>query len=198
MQRIGIMGGTFNPIHTGHLLSATIAADALALNQVIFVPTGDSWHKPPNIDSTTASHRYAMVHLATTADPRFVASRVDIDRPGPTYTVDTLRDLQPEHNPTTLWYIIVGADALTTFPTWRHHDEILARAHLIAIPRPGHPLTIPDIPPATITVLPTTASLNISSTDIRAQAAAGNPLTGLVPPAIEAYITNHNLYRTKH
>ncbi|MEK9810584.1 MAG: nicotinate-nucleotide adenylyltransferase, partial [Candidatus Nanopelagicales bacterium] len=128
-MRIGVMGGTFDPIHLGHLVAASEVAHRFELDEVVFVPTGQPWQKSHR-SVAPAEDRYLMTVIATAADPRFRVSRVDVDRPGPTYTVDTLRDLQDElgdHD----FYFITGADALADILSWRGTDEVLRRAHLI-------------------------------------------------------------------
>ena len=148
--RIGVMGGSFDPIHNGHLVAASEVAHRFSLDRVVFSPTGQAWHKSsPN--GAPAEPRYLMTVVATAADPRFDVTRVDIDRAGPTYTVDTLRDLQQElaearPQDTADWFFITGADALADIVGWRDPDGILARAHLVGVTRPGHMLKDPGLP----------------------------------------------------
>jgi len=197
-HRIGVMGGTFNPIHHGHLVAASEVAHRFELQRVIFTPTGVPWHKAP-LGLASAEDRYLMAVIATASDPRFEVSRVDIDREGPTYTVDTLRDLQrqfAEESPadTADWFFITGADALADIVGWRDPDGILARAHLVGVTRPGHPLSNPGLPSDAATLVEVPA-LAISSTDIRARIHAGAPIDYLVPGGVALWIDKHDLYR---
>ncbi len=187
--RIGVMGGTFDPIHNGHLVAASEAADALNLDEVIFVPTGQPWHKKV---VSTAEHRYLMTVIATAANPRFSVSRVDIDRPGTTYTVDTLREIAAQHPDADLFFIS-GADAIAQILAWKQIDEIWGLAHFVAVTRPGHNLELPAAPEGTISMLEVPA-LAISSTDVRHRAEAGKPIWYLVPDGVVQYIAKHNLY----
>ena len=142
-RRIGVMGGTFDPIHHGHLVAASEVADQFGLDEVIFVPTGQPWQKS---GESPAEHRYLMTVIATAANPRFTVSRVDIDRPGPTYTKDTLTDLRAAE-PDAQWYFITGADALAAIMSWKNVDELFTLAHFIGVTRPGytlHDLQLPD------------------------------------------------------
>ena len=142
---VGVMGGTFDPIHLGHLVAASEVAHRFGLSEVCFVPTGQPWQKSDRKVSD-AVHRHAMTLIATASDPRFTVSTVDIDRPGPTYTVDTLRDLRATVGPDRPLAFITGADALNQILTWRDHDEVLRLARLIGVSRPGHRLTPPPEP----------------------------------------------------
>jgi nicotinate-nucleotide adenylyltransferase len=140
------MGGTFDPIHHGHLVAASEVAHRFDLQRVIFTPTGLPWHK--NVTATPAEDRYLMTVIATAADPRFEVSRVDVDRDGPTYTVDTLRDLQQgfqraHPGDAAEWFFITGADALADIVGWQDPDGIVERAHLVGVTRPGHYLSDP-------------------------------------------------------
>ena len=135
MNKIGIMGGTFDPIHHGHLVAASEAAYRFDLDKVIFVPTGQPWQKADR-DVTDAEHRYLMTMVATASNPRFTVSRVDIDRVGPTYTIDTLRDIR-EFYPEAELYFITGADALASIMSWRDWEEMLDMAHFVGVTRPG-------------------------------------------------------------
>ena len=142
-RRIGVMGGTFDPIHHGHLVAASEVADQFGLDEVIFVPTGHPWQKS---GESAAEHRYLMTVIATAANPSFTVSRVDIDRPGPTYTKDTLTDLRAAE-PDAEWFFITGADALAAIMSWKDVDELFALAHFIGVTRPGytlHDLQLPD------------------------------------------------------
>lgn len=191
-MRIGVMGGTFDPIHLGHLVAASEVAHRFELDEVVFVPTGQPWQKSHR-RVTPAEDRYLMTVIATAADSRFRVSRVDVDRLGPTYTVDTLRDLAThlgEHE----YFFITGADALADILSWRETDEVLRRAHLIGVTRPGHTLADPGIAPGRVSLLEIPA-LAISSSDIRDRVAADAPITYLVSPGVESYISKQGLYR---
>ena len=140
--RIGVMGGTFDPIHHGHLVAASEVAQSFDLDEVVFVPTGRPWQKD---DVTESEHRYLMTVIATASNPQFTVSRVDIDRAGPTYTIDTLRDLQ-EQRPGAELFFITGADAVAQILSWRNHQELWDLAHFVAVSRPGHVLTTEGLP----------------------------------------------------
>lgn len=190
------MGGTFDPIHHGHLVAASEAAHRFGLQRVIFSPTGDPWHK--DRPTTPGEDRYLMTVIATAADTRFEVSRVDIDRAGPTYTVDTLRDLQAEyarHHPSdpAEWFFITGADALAEIVGWHDPDGIIERAHLVGVTRPGHHLTDPGLPEGVVTLIEIPA-LAISSSDIRARVAEGKPIDYLVPEGVARWVRKKRLY----
>ena len=186
------MGGTFDPIHHGHLVAASEAASKLGLDEVVFVPTGrPSLKQHPAV--TAPEHRYLMTVIATAANPRFTVSRVDIDRPGLTYTVDTLRDLQAQR-PDAELYFITGADAIAQIVTWKDATDLWTMAHFVAVTRPGHTLSTDQIPPDAVTQLEVPA-LAISSTNCRQRARAGEPVWYLVPDGVVQYIAKHGLYR---
>ena len=189
-RRIGVMGGTFDPIHNGHLVAASEVAAAFKLDEVIFVPTGQPWQKQVVSDS---EHRYLMTVIATASNPRFTVSRVDIDRGSATYTVDTLRDLRAQFADAELFFI-TGADAITQILSWKDADQLWGLAKFVAVTRPGHELRLPAAPSGAIEVLEIPA-LAISSTDVRERAAAGKPLWYLVPDGIVQYISKYQLYR---
>lgn len=191
--RIGVLGGTFDPIHHGHLAAAAQVGQQLALDEVVFVPTGRPWQKRADHVSD-AEHRYLMTLLATVAQPRFTVSRVDVDRPGPTYAVDTLADLREVYGGDAELYFITGADTLAGITTWRQHERVLAQAHMVAVTRPGHDLVVPDLPPGSVTTVAATTPA-ISSTECRRRAAAGLTLDFLVPASVAAYIDKNGLYR---
>lgn len=188
--RIGIMGGTFDPIHHGHLVAASEVAQILELDQVIFVPTGEPWMKA---EVTEGEHRYLMTVIATAANPRFTVSRVDIDRDGPTYTVDTLRDIRAQHPDADLFFI-TGADAVAQILEWKDVDEIWQAAQLVAVSRPGHRLSTMGLPSDRVTSLEVPA-LSISSTDCRERIGKGWPVWYLVPDGVVQYIGKYDLYR---
>ncbi|RPF20487.1 nicotinate-nucleotide adenylyltransferase [Myceligenerans xiligouense] len=190
--RIGVMGGTFDPIHHGHLVAASEAAARLDLDEVVFVPTGRPWLKHHQ-QVTEPEHRYLMTVIATASNPRFTVSRVDIARPGTTYTVDTLRDLRLERPDADL-YFITGADAIQQILTWKDAEKLWDMAHFVAVTRPGHRLTVEGLPTDGVTTLEIPA-LAISSSDCRRRAGAGLPVWYLVPDGVVQYIAKHGLYR---
>ncbi len=190
--RIGGMGGTFDPIHHGHLVAASEVAQSFDLDEVVFVPTGMPWQKTK---VTEAEHRYLMTVIATASNPRFTVSRVDIDRDGPTYTIDTLRDLKAARPDAELFFI-TGADAIAQILGWRNHDELWELAHFVAVSRPGHVLSTEGLPSEDVSQLEVPA-LAISSTDCRARVREGNPVWYLVPDGVVQYIAKHHLYRSE-
>lgn len=192
--RLGVMGGTFDPIHNGHLVAASEAAAAFNLSEVIFVPTGEPWQKTRKV--TKSEDRYLMTVVATASNPRFKVSRVDIDRAGPTYTIDTLRELRELHPDAELFFI-TGADAIAQILSWRDVDQIWELAHFVAVSRPGHQMTLPEHPEGAISVLEIPA-LAISSTDIRQRVSAAKPVWYLVPDGVVQYIAKHQLYVGEH
>ena len=189
--RIGVMGGTFDPIHHGHLVAASEVAQSFDLDEVVFVPTGRPWQKD---DVTESEHRYLMTVIATASNPQFTVSRVDIDRAGPTYTIDTLRDLKRERPGADLFFIS-GADAVAQILGWRNHQELWDLAHFVAVSRPGHVLTTEGLPTDDVSQLEIPA-LSISSTDCRARVRRGHPVWYLVPDGVVQYIAKHHLYRS--
>lgn len=193
-RRIGVMGGTFDPIHHGHLVAASEVQSWFDLDEVVFVPTGQPWQKADR-DVSAAEDRYLMTVIATAANPRFTVSRVDIDRDGPTYTIDTLRDLAAAHPDADL-YFITGADAMAQILTWRDHDELFDLAHFVGCTRPGHEMdetTLAGLPTGRITLVEIPA-LAISSTDCRVRVHSGEPVWYLVPDGVVQYIGKHRLY----
>ena len=193
-RRVGVMGGTFDPIHHGHLVAASEVQAWFDLDEVVFVPTGDPWQKSDRVVSP-AEHRYLMTVVATASNPRFTVSRVDIDRDGPTYTIDTLRDLHAERPDDDL-YFITGADALADIFTWRSPDELFALAQFVGVTRPGHemdPEPLGAIPADRVTMVEIPA-LAISSTDCRERTRRGEPVWYLVPDGVVQYIVKHGLY----
>ena len=194
------MGGTFDPIHHGHLVAASEVAHRFGLQRVIFTPTGLPWHK--NRTATSGEDRYLMTVIATAADTRFEVSRVDIDREGPTYTVDTLRDLQEQYQANHAgqpaeWFFITGADALAEIVGWHDPDGIIDRAHLVGVTRPGHTLTDPGLPDGVVTLIEIPA-LAISSSDIRSRVAEDKPIDYLVPEGVARWIRKKRLYTKEH
>ena len=194
-NRLGVMGGTFDPIHHGHLVAASEVTSLFHLDEVVFVPTGQPWQKPAE-EVTVAEDRYLMTVIATASNPRFWVSRVDIDRGGPTYTIDTLRELHRERGPETDLFFITGADALGNILTWRDADELFKLAHFIGCTRPGHRLTDPGLPDGQVSLVEIPA-LAISSTDCRERVRRGEPIWYLVPDGIVQYINKRGLYRER-
>ena len=186
------MGGTFDPIHHGHLVAASEVASELDLDEVVFVPTGQPWQKAGKKVSP-AEHRYLMTVVATASNPSFTVSRVDIDRPGPTYTADTLRDLRRQRPDAELFFI-TGADALEQIMTWKDIEELWDLAHFVGVTRPGHELT--DFGRGTDITLMEIPAMAISSTDCRQRVNHGKPVWYLVPDGVVQYIAKHRLYRS--
>jgi nicotinate-nucleotide adenylyltransferase len=193
IRRIGIMGGTFDPIHHGHLVAASEVADRFELDEVVFVPTGQPWQKADEPVSS-AEDRYLMTVIATASNPRFQVSRTDIDRGGPTYTVDTLRDLHEEYGPKVQLFFITGADALDKILSWKDLDQMFELAHFIGVTRPGFELTDAHLPADTVSLVGVPA-MAISSTDCRARVARGEPIWYLIPDGVVQYIAKRRLYR---
>lgn len=188
-RRIGVMGGTFDPIHNGHLVAASEVASAMELDEVLFVPTGKPWQKQ---EVSPAEHRYLMSVVATASNPQFKVSRVDVDRPGFTYTVDTLNELNVQFPDADLFFIS-GADAIAQIIAWKDIDSVWDLAHFVAVSRPGHKLKLPKAPKGAISELEVPA-LSISSTDVRQRVADGKPIWYLVPDGVVQYISKHHLY----
>jgi nicotinate-nucleotide adenylyltransferase len=190
--RVGVMGGTFDPIHHGHLVAASEVQTVFDLDEVIFVPTGQPWQKDSR-EVSPAEHRYLMTVIATASNPRFTVSRVDVDRPGETYTVDTLRELHADRPEADL-YFITGADALAQILSWKDNDELWTLAHFVGVTRPGHRLSEPGVPGERVSLLEVPA-MSISSTDCRRRVGDDQPVWYLVPDGVVQYIAKHRLYR---
>jgi nicotinate-nucleotide adenylyltransferase len=188
------MGGTFDPIHHGHLVAASEVADRFALDEVVFVPTGHPWQKA-DVEVSPAEDRYLMTVIATASNPRFTVSRVDVDRTGPTYTIDTLRDLKKAYGPGTGFYFITGADALERILSWKDADEMFKLAHFVGVTRPGFELSDAHLPADTVSLIEVPA-MAISSTACRARVADGKPVWYLVPDGVVQYIAKRGLYRS--
>lgn len=191
--RVGIMGGTFDPIHHGHLIAASEVSDRFGLDEVVFVPTGQPWQKASGAVSP-AEDRYLMTVIATASNPQFRVSRVDIDRPGPTYAVDTLRDLRAEYGTKVELYFITGADALGLILSWKDAEQLFSLAHFIGVTRPGFELTAAHLPADTVSLIQVPA-MAISSSDCRARVRAGKPVWYLVPDGVVQYIAKRHLYQ---
>ncbi|MCV7306498.1 nicotinate-nucleotide adenylyltransferase [Mycobacteroides immunogenum] len=195
-RRLGVMGGTFDPIHNGHLVAASEVADRFELDEVIFVPTGQPWQKQGRKVSP-AEHRYLMTVIATASNPRFTVSRADIDRGGATYTVDTLTDLR-DANPGADLYFITGADALASILSWENWEQLFTLATFIGVNRPGYELSSDHIAHAELPSdglsLVEVPALAISSTDCRIRAGQARPIWYLVPDGVVQYVAKHRLY----
>ena len=192
-RRVGVMGGTFDPIHNGHLVAASEVASRFTLDEVVFVPTGQPWQKS-DTEVSPAEDRYLMTVIATASNPQFSVSRVDIDRSGPTYTIDTLHDLRDRYGATTQLFFITGADAMAQIIGWHRADELFELAHFVGVTRPGHHLSDPGFPSGKVSLVEVPA-LAISSTDCRERVAKGEPVWYLVPDGVVQYITKRGLYR---
>ncbi len=190
-RRIGVMGGTFDPVHNGHLVAASEVAQHFSLDEVVFVPTGMPYQKQ---DASPSEHRYLMTVIATASNPSFTVSRVDIDRNGPTYTIDTLREVREAHPHADLFFIS-GADAVAQILDWKDADELFGLAHFVAVSRPGHRLSVSGLPEHGVSLLEVPA-LAISSTDCRSRVNRGFPVWYLVPDGVVQYISKHHLYRS--
>ncbi|OQO89503.1 nicotinate-nucleotide adenylyltransferase [Saccharomonospora piscinae] len=190
-RRLGVMGGTFDPVHHGHLVAASEVQHRFGLDEVIFVPTGQPWQKVGR-DVSQAEDRYLMTVIATASNPVFSVSRVDIDRGGQTYTVDTLRDLRTQYPDDELFFI-TGADALEQILTWRDADELFTLAHFIGVTRPGYRLDGHHLPEGKVSLVEVTA-MAISSTGCRDRVREGAPVWYLVPDGVVRYISKRGLY----
>jgi nicotinate-nucleotide adenylyltransferase len=191
-RRIGIMGGTFDPVHHGHLVAASEVQARFDLDEVIFVPTGQPWQKAHRKVSE-AEDRYLMTVIATASNPRFSVSRVDIERGGVTYTIDTLRDLRTAHPDAELFFI-TGADALEQIVSWRQAEELFSLAHFVGVTRPGYRLDDAHLPNGSVSLIDVPA-MAISSTACRERVASGLPVWYLVPDGVVQYISKRDLYR---
>ncbi len=193
--RLGVMGGTFDPIHHGHLVAASEVGARFGLDEVVFVPTGIPWQKKGRRVSG-AEDRYLMTVIATASNPDFTVSRVDIQRPGETYTVDTLKDLREVRGDHVDLFFITGADALAQILTWRGADELFDLAHFVGVSRPGvelHSPAVKHLPKDKITLMEVPA-MAISSTACRTRVSQGLPIWYLVPDGIVQYINKRGLY----
>jgi nicotinate-nucleotide adenylyltransferase len=196
-KRLGVMGGTFDPIHYGHLVTAEEALVQFRLDEVVFVPTGQPWMKEHERVSPPED-RYLMTVIATASNPKFSVSRTEVERDGPTYTIDTLHSLREEQGAGTDLFFITGADAILEILHWREPKEVFELARFIAATRPGYDLEHFDEeaagshPAVSVMHIP---ALAISSTDIRRRVADGRPLRYLVPEGVKSYIEKAELYR---
>lgn len=190
MLRLGVMGGTFDPIHLGHLVAADAAAEHFKLDSVIFIPTGDPWQKTTY---ASAQDRLAMTQLAISGHSNFQISTIDIDRAGPTYTIDTLQELV-NLEPGAELFFITGADSLSGIGSWKQVEKLWPLATFVGVSRPGHSLKAPAYAEARIELLEIPA-LSVSSTGIRAKVNSGESIDDLVPEAVSQYIKDQNLYQ---
>lgn len=195
--RLGVMGGTFDPIHFGHLVTAEAARAQFSLDRVLFVPAGVPPHKT-RPDVAEAEHRYLMCVVATVTNEAFEVSRIEIDREGPSYTVDTVRELRELFGPDLELFFITGADAVWEILTWRDPDQVAKLAKFIAATRPGYPLDriheLTEKGIAEAVEVMEIPALAISSSDIRARVHDGRPIRYLTPDAVVGYIAKHGLY----
>src|SRR3954462_3855875 len=189
------MGGTFDPVHHGHLVAASEVATDFGLDEVVFVPTGQPWQKSDR-DVTAAEDRYLMTVIATASNPRVTVSGADIDRQGPTYTIDTLHDLRRSYGDDTELFFITGADALAQILDWHRSDELFELAHYVGVTRPGHHLSDPGFPAGRVSLIEVTA-LAISSTDCRQRVSQDEPIWYLVPDGVVQYISKRKLYQAE-
>ena len=190
------MGGTFDPIHHGHLVTAEAALWKFRLDEVVFVPTGSPWMKTER-EVTSAEDRYLMTVIATASNPYFSVSRIEVDRSGPTYTIDTLEQLRAEAKEPVELFFITGADAMLEIFHWKDPEQVLANAHFIAATRPGYDLTRFETETGAhpnVSVMPIPA-LAISSTDIRRRVREGEPIRYLLPEGVQTYVEKAELYR---
>jgi nicotinate-nucleotide adenylyltransferase len=192
-RRLGVMGGTFDPIHNGHLVCAEEACWQFVLDEIVFVPAGQPWQKR---DVSQAEDRYMMTLLATAPNLRFSVARIEIDRGGPTYTLDTIRVLRSFYADRADIFFVTGADAVSQILTWKDPSAVLDEAHFIAASRPDYDLTTLELDrfAGRVTRMEIPA-LSISSTDIRRRVAEGRPIRYLVPREVAAYIEERDLYR---
>ncbi len=205
MRRVGILGGTFDPVHYGHLVIVEEVHATLQLVEMVFVPTGQPPHKP-GAEITAAEHRLAMLELAIASNPHFTISRVDLDRPGPSYTVDTLRLLRKQWGEETAIYFVIGGDSLEELLNWRDPPGILEQlTYLVAVRRPGYnesqeyydwlEARLPGIKQRLLVV--NAPQFDISATDLRLRVAEGRPIKYQTPESVEQYIVQYGLYRQK-
>jgi nicotinate-nucleotide adenylyltransferase len=197
--KIGILGGTFDPVHVGHLVIADQARNQLALDEVLFIPAGEPWRKADRA-ITSAEHRLAMLRLAIDGNEAFAISDIELRRPGPSYTADTLAQLAGERLDDEFWFI-VGADALADMRNWHEPERIFHHARVAAAPREGHGVEAYELAEGALAKHSDRIDrfgcpyIGVSSTDIRERVSAGRAIRYLVPDAVADYIANHALYR---
>jgi nicotinate-nucleotide adenylyltransferase len=191
-QRIGIFGGSFDPVHNAHMALARLATDQLALDELRWIPTGQPWQKARQ--PTAAVHREAMVRLAIAGEPRWKLARIELEREGPSYTLDTVRELEAAE-PGNEWFLVIGQDQYEGLPSWHDWRELLSLVTLAVANRPGPPRPPPPELEAFAHRSVSLPMMDVSSTDIRHRLAAGQPIGDLVPAAVASYIDQHRLYR---
>ncbi len=205
MRRVGVLGGTFDPVHYGHLVIAEEVYATLQLTEMVFVPAGQPPHKT-NGEITAAEHRLEMLELAIASNPHFTISRIDLDRPGPSYTIDTLQLLRKQWGENTAIYFIIGGDSLEDLFSWHDPSGILEQlTHLVVVRRPGYSESeayydwlearLPGIRQRLLVV--DAPQFDISATDLRQRVAEGRPIKYQTPESVESYIVQYGLYRTK-
>ena len=185
IRRLGVMGGTFDPIHLGHLVVASQAYHELRLDQVLFIPAGQPWQRP---EFSPAEDRFVMTSLAAALHPDFAVSRMEIDRRGPTYTADTLEVLHDFYGPGLEVFLLLGSDAAAGLPTWHRSDRVLELSRVVVAQRPGHP----ELPDVHTLAAP---ELAISASDLRERVRRGDPIDFLTPREVVRYIAEHGLYQ---
>jgi nicotinate-nucleotide adenylyltransferase len=188
-MRLGVFGGSFDPIHNGHLVAAKQVRAELGLDTVIFVPAGNQWQKT---NQTPSVHRLEMTRLAVAGVRGFQVSAIDVERPGPTYSVDTLGDLRQLH-PDAKFFFIIGTDALAGIGSWKSAESLFSVAQVVVVHRPGSPLLVPEIARGQILEMPIDG-LEISSTQVRELLQSGGDASGLLPASVLRYIEEQNLY----
>ncbi len=201
MTRVGILGGSFDPPHAGHLMIAREAQERVGLDTVLFVPAGEQWLKEGQ-DVAHATHRLAMTHLLVGSTPSFAVSDMEVTRPGPTYTADTLRELHENSPPDTEYFFILGEDSVADLPRWHDPQDLVTLCRFIAMPRAGG-VGRPDLTATydaipglreKVTVLEDAPRMDVSSSSVRRMVESGDDLRGIVPNNIVKYITAHRLY----
>ena len=192
IQRLGIFGGSFDPVHNAHVALARVALAELKLDELIWVPVGQPWQKKRHL--TPAADREAMVRLAIEGEPRFVLSRIELERNGPSYTIDTVRALKAER-PDAQWYLVIGQDQYAGFHTWHGWQELLGLVTLAIADRPDANHSVDPQVLAHAHAAVTLPKMDVSSTDIRERVTGGEGIVDLVPPAVARYIARHHLYR---
>lgn len=201
-MNIGVLGGTFDPIHCGHIIVAEEVRAQLNLAEVLFVPAGQPWLKAGN-NILAAEHRIEMVRLAIAGVPYFKLSTIEIERPGPTYTVDTIGELKARFGAGNELFFIMGRDNLAQLPRWKEPSRLIKLCRLVVVPRPGYEL--PDLKPLENTIpglsrrviLLDKPEIEVDATEIRSRISQGLPVAHLVPATVEQYIKTHKLYLTK-
>jgi nicotinate-nucleotide adenylyltransferase len=196
-MRLGLMGGTFDPIHVGHLLVAEVAREAFRLDRVVFVPAGDPPHKGEAV--TDAEHRYAMTLLATGPNAGFVVTRRELERAGPSYSLTTIREYREEIGASGELFFITGADTVLEIRTWYRWEEVLQSCRFIAVTRPGFDsaalgAVLPESLRERVTLVES-PGFDLSSTEVRERVRHGEPIRYLVTDTVEVYIRKHELYR---